>query len=85
MDKSVLNRISSVVADEIKFDMTIETMNIQVGGTDINMGLSIEDVTPDISYTVTTKETKSSEWLLDVLNRIAVSKTSNAPFEDKSI
>jgi len=79
MDKSVLNRISSVVADEIKFDMTIETMNIQVGGTDINMGLSIEDVTPDISYTVTTKETKSSEWLLDVLNRIAVSKTSNAP------
>jgi len=79
MDKSVLNRISSVVADEIKFDMTTETMNIMVGGTDINMGLSIEDVTPDISYSVTTKETKSSEWLLDILNRIAVSKTSNAP------
>lgn len=79
MDKSVLNRISSVVADEIKFDMTTETMNIKVGGTDINMGLSIEDVTPDISYDVTTVEVKSSEWLLDILNRIAVSKTSNAP------
>lgn len=79
MDKSVLGRISGVVADEIKFDMTTETMNIMVGGTDINMGLSIEDVTPDISYKVTTKETKSSDWLLDILNRIAVSKTSNAP------
>ena len=79
MDKAVLSRISGVVADEIKFDMTTEKMNINVGGTDINMGLSIEDVTPDTSYAVTTKETKSSEWLLDVLNRIAVSKTSNAP------
>lgn len=79
MDKTVLNRISSVVADEIKFNMTTEVMNIDVGGTDINMGLSIEDSTPDISYAVTTTETKSSEWLLDMLNRIAVSKTSNAP------
>jgi len=79
MDKSVLSRISNIVADEIKFDMTTETMNINVGGTDINLGLSIEDVTPDISYQVTTTETKSSEWLLDILNRISVSKTSNAP------
>jgi len=79
MDKSVLSRITSVVADEIKFNMTKETMSIEVGGTDINLGLSIEDVEPDISYSAGVTETKSSEWLLDILNRISVSKTANAP------
>jgi len=77
IDKSILQRLSGIVADEIKFDITSENMKLDIAGTALNLGLTIEEFDVDLNYKSDISEVKPNDWLSEMLNRISVSKIAD--------
>lgn len=77
LDKDVFKKVTDNTQDMTSITVIDGSISFNIDGTEINRSLPVYDIPIDISYTVSTTEMKTSEWVSDTMDKLAVATSGS--------